>query len=243
MTGKPGRDFAGDITALILEKLEQGVLPWKRPWNTRTTRPLRHNGEAYSGINHFYLALVADTRGYQSPFWMTYRQCAELGGQVRKGEQGSFSVYYARSTRHETDARTGEEQTRSFGFLKYYHVFNCDQIDNLPAHFYPEPASPQDIAALRDDARAFIDGIPVPIIERGDEAFYSPLSDTITVPPGELFHSADARFSAIAHEAAHATGAKHRLNRQFGKRFGDQAYSAEELVALSGQSAPCLTLH
>ena len=239
MTRKPGRDFAADITALILEKLEQGVLPWKRPWQTRTVQPLRHNGEPYSGINHYYLALVADTRGYQSPFWMTYRQCAELGGQVRKAEQGSYSVYYARSTRHETDIRTGEEQTRSFAFLKYYHVFNCDQIDNLPAHFYPEPASPQDIAALRGDAQAFLDGIPVPIRERGDEAFYSPLADTITVPPGELFHSADARFSTIAHEAAHATGAKHRLNRQFGKRFGDQAYAAEELVACMAEAKLC----
>ncbi len=239
MTRKPGRDFAGDITALILEKLEQGVLPWKRPWDSRTIRPLRHNGEPYSGINHFTLALVADTRGYRSPYWMTYRQSAELGGQVRRGEQGSFSVYYARTTKRDTDPGTGEDNTRSFAFLKWYHVFNCDQIDNLPAHYFPEPPSPQDIADLQSGAQAFLDGIPVPIFERGDEAYYSPLTDTITVPPKEQFHSADARFSTIAHEAAHSTGVKHRLNRQFGKRFGDQAYSVEELVACMAEAKLC----
>jgi antirestriction protein ArdC len=239
MTRKPGRDFAADITSLILEKLEQGVLPWKRPWNARATRPLRHNGEPYSGINHFYLGLVADTRNYKSPFWMTYRQSAELGGQVRKGEQGAYSVYYARATARETDLRSGDDRARSFAFLKYYHVFNCDQIDNLPAHFHPEPATPQDIAALRGDAQAFLDGIPVPVLERGDEAFYSPLTDTITLPPRELFHSADARFSTLAHEAAHSTGAAHRLNRKFGKRFGDQAYAAEELCACMAEAKLC----
>lgn len=239
MTRKPSHDFAADITQLILEKLEQGVLPWKRPWNTRTIQPLRHNGEPYSGINHYYLALVADTRGYRSPFWMTYRQSAELGGQVRKGEQGSFSVYYARATKHETGAGAGKDQTRSFAFLKYYHVFNCDQIDNLPAHFYPEPPTPQEIAALQGSAQAFLDGIPVQLFEHGDEAYYSPLTDTISVPPREQFRSADARFSTIAHEAAHSTGAKHRLNRQFGKRFGGRAYSAEELVACMAEAKLC----
>lgn len=239
MTSKPGRDFAQDITNVILAKLEQGVLPWKRPWARRNQRPLRHNGEPYSGINYFYLSIIADAHGYQSPYWMTYRQASELGAQVRKGEEGAYSVYYARSVKYDTTRNTGEDEARAFSFLKYYYVFNCAQIDNLPAHYHPAPPEPRRPCELQAEARAFLESIPVPVTHRGDDAYYSPSSDTITLPPPEAFHTIEDYFSTRAHECLHSTGAKHRLNRQFGKKFGDAAYAFEELVACMGEVKLC----
>jgi antirestriction protein ArdC len=239
VTSKPTRDFAQDITNIILAKLEQGVLPWKRPWAKRNERPLRHNGEPYSGINYFYLSTVSDANGYQSPFWMTYKQATDLGAQVRKGEQGSFSVYYARSVKHDINSATGQEETRAFSFLKYYYVFNADQIDGLPPYYHPEPPAPRNPHELQQEASNFLESVPLHVVHRGDEAYYAPSTDTITLPPPEAFHTIEDYFSTRVHETIHATGAKHRLNRQFGKRFGDQAYAYEELVACMGEAKLC----
>ncbi len=239
MTKKPARDFAQDITNIILAKLEQGVLPWVRPWAKRSQSPLRHNGEPYSGINYFYLSTVSDAHGYQSPFWMTYKQAAELGGQVRKGEAGAFSVYYARSIKHDTNSLTGIDETRAFSFLKYYYVFNADQIDGLPPYYHPTPPPPRTPRELQHEARRFLDGIPITVAHRGDEAYYSPSTDTIILPDPDAFRTIEDYFSTRAHESLHATGAKHRLNRQFGKRFGDAAYAYEELIACMGEAKLC----
>jgi antirestriction protein ArdC len=125
---RPRRDIASEITALILSKLEAGVLPWARPWD-RTGgggggRPLRHCGTAYTGINTLFLWAMADANGYNSRYWMTYRQAQELGGQVRKGEASSLSVYYSQISKTDTNRITGEEQNRAIRFLKAYNVFN-----------------------------------------------------------------------------------------------------------------------
>ena len=93
MTRHPKPDVAKVITDLILEKIAAGTAPWLKPWSATTTRPLRHNGVGYSGINTFYLWAVAESRGFTSPYWMTFRQALELGAHVRKGESGSFSVF------------------------------------------------------------------------------------------------------------------------------------------------------
>ncbi len=138
-------DLYTRVTNRIVADLERGVRPWLKPWNAehaagRITRPLRHNGQPYRGINIVMLWGEAMDKGYACPIWMTYRQALELGGQVRKGEHGSLVVYADRLTRTEiSDA--GEETEHSIPFLKGYTVFNCEQIDNLPAH-YTAPAAP-----------------------------------------------------------------------------------------------------
>ena len=240
------RDIAAEITALILTKLEQGVMPWVRPWN-RTGgggRPLRHCGTAYTGINTLFLWAMGDAMGYSSRYWMTYRQAEALGGQVRKGETSSLSVYYSQISKTEQDRVSGEEQTRSIRFLKAYNVFNADQIDGLPAHYYPVLTPPEERpeSVHRAAIEAFFETLPIDIRHGGNAAFFSPAGDYIQMPPREAFHSDDHYASTLGHETIHWSGGETRLERTFGKRFGDKAYAFEELVASIGQCLICADL-
>lgn len=242
---QPRRDVAAEITALIIRKLEEGVAPWNRPWRqTGGSRPLRHCGKPYTGINNLYLWAVADTFGYRSNFWMTYRQAHELGGQVRKGETGSLSIYFSSFSKVETDVATGNEVERKLRFMRHYNVFNADQIDGLPPHFYPpvepeQPVSPSEHQAAID---RFFDPIPVEIRHGGNRAFFSPSGNYIQLPHARAFRSMDHYASTKAHEIVHWSGGEQRLARTFGKRFGDKAYSFEELVAEIGSGLICAEL-
>jgi antirestriction protein ArdC len=137
-------DVYQKITDQIVVALEQGVRPWHRPWNVehsagRITRPLRGNGVPYEGINVVMLWSAAIVKGYAAPIWMTFKQAIELKASVRKGEHGSLVVYADKIIRTETNAETGEEAERAIPFMKGYTVFNVEQIDGLPEHFYGKP--------------------------------------------------------------------------------------------------------
>ena len=239
MTRHPKPDVAQVITDLILEKIAAGTAPWLKPWSATSTRPLRYNGIPYTGINCFYLWAVAESRGFTSPYWMTFRQATELGGQVRKGESGSFSVFYSSARKTDTDRLTGEATEKTIRFMKWNHVFNASQIDGLSGHYYPEPPDPAAIGELSARVREFLEAIPIRVVHGGDSAHYSPGTDTVTLPNPSVFHSIEAYFSTRCHELGHATGAARRLNRQFGKRFGDDAYAFEEIVASLCQATLC----
>jgi hypothetical protein len=142
---KSRADIYARITDRIVADLERGVRPWTRPWtvaNTagRITRPLRHNGQPYSGVNVILLWSEAVARGFTSPIWMTFKQAVELDGHVRKGETGSLVVYASRFTKTEMDGN-GDEVERDIPFLKAYAVFCVDQIDGLPEHYYGRPVT------------------------------------------------------------------------------------------------------
>jgi antirestriction protein ArdC len=230
-------DAAATVTALILDKLRQGTAPWVRPWSTTGMRPRRYNGLAYSGINTLYLWAIADARGYTSPYWMTARQARQSGAAVRGGEPYAISVYHATARAKPRTLRQAEEGERFFRFLRCYAVYNADQIEGLPAHYHPEPATAlADPVEHRAGIAAFFEPVPVPVRHGGARAYYSPASDHIQLPHPRHFGSLDHYWSTRAHECVHATGAAHRLNRVFGKRFGDKAYAFEELVACLGQS-------
>ncbi|ATE67934.1 hypothetical protein COO09_22905 [Rhizorhabdus dicambivorans] len=243
---RPSRDVAAEITNLIIRKLEEGVPPWTRPWRVAGAggRPLRHCGTPYTGINTVYLWAIADANGYRSRYWMTYRQAEALGGHVRRGEHGSLSVYYSSFKKTESDRVTGAESERSIRFLRHYLVFNADQIDGLPAYFYPDDATPAPIdpSARQAAIDEFFDHVPADVRHGGDRAFFHPTFDFIQMPHRRSFTTMDHYASVRAHETVHWSGGSSRLARTFGKRFGDKAYSFEELVALSGQSAPLATL-
>jgi antirestriction protein ArdC len=150
------RDVYSRITNKIIADLEQGVRPWMRPWNAehaagRITRPLRHNGIPYKGINVVMLWSASVTKGYACPIWLTFKQALELGGNVRKGETGELVVYADRITRTETDA-LGEEVEQAIPFLKGYTVFNAEQCDGLPAHYTAKAEPPALTPLQRIDA-------------------------------------------------------------------------------------------
>jgi antirestriction protein ArdC len=134
------QDIYTPITNQIVSLLEKGVRPWVRPWNAehaagRITRPLRHNGKPYSGINvpSLWPATWCRTSRLR---WMTFKQAMELDAQIRKGEKGSLVVYADSITRKETDEKTGNEIDREIPFLKGYTVFNVEQIEDLPEAYY-----------------------------------------------------------------------------------------------------------
>jgi antirestriction protein ArdC len=243
---KASRDVAAEITNLIIRKLEEGVAPWSRPWRVTGAggRPLRHCGTPYTGINVLYLWAIADACGYRSRYWMTYRQAEALGGHVRRGELGSLSVYYSSFKKTESNPATGAETERSIRFLRHYIVFNADQIDGLPSYFYPadEQPVPADPSARQGAIDAFFQAIPAEVRHGGDRAFFHPTFDYIQMPHQRSFKSMDYYASTRAHETIHWSGGSKRLARTFGKRFGDNAYSFEELVAEIGSGLVCAHL-
>ncbi|KKW90247.1 ArdC family protein, partial [Sphingobium chungbukense] len=233
---RSSRDVAAEITNLIIRKLEEGVPPWSRPWrwNGAGGRPLRHCGTPYQGINVLYLWAIGDAQGYRSRYWMTYRQAEALGGHVRKGEAGSISVYYSSFKKREEHPETGQEVERSIRFLRHYIVFNADQIDGLPAYFYPpvEPEQPIVPSERQAAIDAFFAAIPADVRHGGNRAYFTPTFDHIQLPNRTAFRSMDHYASTRCHETVHWSGHASRLARTFGKRFGDKAYAFEELVAL-----------
>ena len=237
------KDIYSRITNKIIADLEQGVRPWLKPWSSehaagRITRPLRHNGIPYQGINVVMLWSAATAKGYACPLWLTFRQALELGGAVRKGETGELVVYANRITHTETDDQ-GEELEREIPFLKGYTVFNAEQCDGLPAQFSalaePPALSPLDRLAHAD---RFFAGTGADIRHGGTRAYYAEGGDYVQMPPPfETFRDAENHAATIAHELTHWTKHPARLARDFGrKRFGDEGYATEELVAELGSA-------
>ena len=242
------QDVYTRVTERILADLEQGVRPWTKPWNTehaagKITRPLRHNGTPYSGINILMLWSAAQDAGFGAPIWMTFRQALELGAHVRKGEKGSLVVYANSVTRKETDETTGEESDREIHFMKGYTVFNVEQIDGLPAHYYVKP-EPRFAPIQRiEHAEAFFGNLRADIRHGGTEAYYAQASDYIRMPPFEAFTDAGSYYATLAHESTHWTKHPSRLAREFGrKQWGDEGYAEEELVAELGAAFLCADL-
>lgn len=242
------RDLYQRITDQIVGQLEQGVLPWRKPWDAETLggrvmRPVRHSGEPYHGINVLVLWAAATERGYAAPMWMTFRQALALGGHVRKGEKGTMVVYANRLTRTECDAVTGEESIHAIPYLKCYAVFNVAQIEGLSAEYTPPPAPRGAPVQRLDHADRFFAATGANIYHGGGSAYYAIGSDHIQMPPFEAFRDAESYASTLAHELTHWTRHPSRLDRDFGrKRFGDEGYAMEELVAELGSAFLCADL-
>ena len=221
------------ITQEIIARLESGTKPWIKPWRgVPVSRPLRACGIPYRGMNVFWLWMVADMCGYASPFWMTYNQAKELGAQVRKGEKSTIAIFYKSYTKEVEAPDTGEKTDESRRVLKAYPVFNADQVEGLPERFHPaatlEVVEPEGRQAELD---SFFARIPAVLRHQGDEAYYEPIADRVTMPPAHLFSGFDHYYATLAHELSHWTGHASRLDRNLKNRFGSAAYAAEELIA------------
>jgi antirestriction protein ArdC len=193
------------VTEKIVNLLEQGIVPWRRPWTSTGLPRNLVSKKPYKGINYFLLSASK----YVSPFWLTYRQATELGGYVRKGEESTIVIFWKvedlmQSSEGLDPEETGEKNRRRF-VLRYYRLFNLEQcelpqavLDKLPkieTHQHdPIEAVEKIIAAMPD---------PPEIVRGGSKAFYSPLTDRITLPPRELFISAEEEAATTAHEVIH----------------------------------------
>ncbi|HYI97518.1 MAG TPA: zincin-like metallopeptidase domain-containing protein [Bryobacteraceae bacterium] len=230
------QDVYTRITNTIVALLEKGVRPWVKPWSGehasgRITRPLRHNGQPYSGINVLMLWASAVQQDFTAPIWMTFNHAADLNAHVRKGEKGSLIVYANRIKQTE-QTHAGEEIEREIPFLKGYTVFNVEQIEGLPDSFHSRPQST--LTPVEQIARAeeFFANTGATIRYGGNRAYYAKEVDRIQMPPIEAFIDAETFYATLGHETAHWAGHPSRLARDFGRKaWGDEGYAREELVA------------
>lgn len=226
------------ITAQILRQLEQGTVPWHRPWRGGEAGHPRNlaSGHHYRGVNVFLLTCS----GFESPFWLTYRQAQTLGGYVRKGETSTPVVFWKWLQRE--DPQTGEAERHPL--LRHYNVFNSEQCD-LPDGKAPEvsEALPVDFEPIAVCERVVREMPDPPVIHHvGGAAFYRPATDSIHLPQPERFNSPAEYYSTLFHELSHATGHESRLNRSgvtAETRFGSPVYSKEELIAEMGATFLC----
>lgn len=235
------------VTAKIIADLENGVRTWMKPWSVthtagKITRPLRYSGIPYQGVNVLLLWAEAAASGYVAPIWMTYKQATTFGAHIRKGERATMVVYADRFKKTLIDD-TGAETEAEIPFLKAYSVFNVEQIEGLPQHYYARTERPLLLSARISNAEAFVARTGADIRHGGNMAFYTQDADRIQVPPFESFKDAESYYATALHELTHWTKHPARLNRDFGrKHFGDQGYAQEELVAELGAAFMCADL-
>src|SRR5579859_7845287 len=229
-----------DVYAIVTEKiinlLESGIVPWRKPWiSTGLPRNLVSK-KPYKGVNYFLLSATK----YVSPFWLTYRQARELGGHVRKGEESTIVIFWkvedSKRSNEDLEVEETEDKNRRRFLLRYYRVFNLEQCELPQAVLDKLPKVETHQHDPIEAAERIIFGMPNPpeIQYAGSKAFYSPITDRITLPPRELFVSAEEHFATLAHETSHAVGHPKRLHRKSiseAAPFGSPTYSFEELVA------------
>lgn len=232
------RDMAAEVTAKIIEALEAGTAPWVRPWKSgvgaSAGMALPSNaltGRTYRGVNVLILWTASASKGYSDSRWVTFNQARELGGTVRKGEKATAICFWKWLVKDE-----GLATEKRIPILRTFSVFNVAQCEGLDL----EVAQPVDHVAGAADKLAERHGV---VVHRGgDRAFFSPSTDAITVPALEAFSDAANYEATLLHELIHWTGSEKRIVRPFGKRFGDEAYAAEELVAELGAAFACARL-
>lgn len=230
------------VTEKIIKLLEQGVVPWKRPWGTIGLPRNLVSKKPYRGVNLFLLSASK----YTSPFWLTLRQANQLGGFVRKGEESTLAVFWKVEEPNQSadqDEVTDVKQRRRF-VLRYYRLFNLEQcelpqrmIDRLPKietrQHKPIEACAEIIGCMPN---------PPEIVHGGSKAFYSLITDRVTLPPVELFTSIEEYYCSAYHELVHSSGHRSRLARKSileGASFGSATYGFEELVSEMGAAFLC----
>jgi len=235
-------DLYQSVTDKIIASLEAGTPAWIKPWNAGADSGLPLNAgtqRAYRGINVLLLMLESMARCYNRNAWLTYRQAAALGGQVRGGEHGTPVVFYKLREMPEADT-AHDVSPRVIPLMRSFTVFNVDQIDGLPAKF-TEPAPPPVWDAL-DAAEQLVTTSGAQIRYGGNHAYFHKPTDRVQLPQRSSFATAESFYATALHELAHWSGAPSRLNRDLRGRFGEVAYAAEELIAEIASAFLCASL-
>ncbi len=223
------------ITERIVAMLEKGTVPWQKPWKVATGLPRNLvTKKPYRGMN----VLLLHAMSYESPFWLTFRQAKELGGNIKKGEKACPVIF---GKRQETEDEITCEKSH-YTVLRLYSVFNvaqCEGLKNVPA----PAAAPATVNTTAEEIVAMMPKRPE--IKHGlAKAFYSPGVDIVAMPDRARFDTKAGYYAALFHELTHATGHASRLNRPTlteSAGFGSNPYCREELVAELGAAFLCGT--
>jgi antirestriction protein ArdC len=228
------------VSDKIVGMLEAGVVPWRKPWSSAGLPRNLVTKKLYRGINHFLLSASM----YTSPFWLTFKQANELGGSIRRGEQSTLIVFWKIDQKEESVQEPGDEETHRRFLLRYYRAFNIEQCDLPPGVIDKLPKVETHEHDPIDEAELIVANMPQrPALETaGAKAFYSSLTDRVTMPGRELFTTAEEYYATLLHELTHSTGHPTRLARETiteAGPFGSATYSKEELCAEMGSAFLC----
>jgi len=240
------RDVYERITNTIVEAIEKGAGEWNMPWHCPTGAQFvpvnAQSKRPYRGINILSLWVAAYEHGFETNLWATFKQWDELGAHVKKGERGTFIVFWKfsdlESDENSKDQKQEEEETRRSILARGYTVFNASQVEGFQL---PEQPPRPEIERVQS-AEEFFAALGADVRHGGYRACYVPKTDQIQMPNFQIFKSAVAYYSTLSHESTHWTGAPQRLNRQLSTRFGGEAYAAEELIAELGAAFLCAEL-
>lgn len=239
------RDVYARVTDQIINAIEQGVgSNWRMPWHTSgryAFSPINVTSrKPYRGVNTVCLWAAAEAKGYASGEWGTYKQWQERDAQVRKGEKASTVVFWKFANEGD-ELQEGDDYPQCASrllFARVYSVFNAAQVDGYTPKVESEPTMLERI----EGAEAFFSAVGANLKYGGNRAYYSPDTDHIQMPPFAAFVENVRYYSTLAHEHTHWTAKPERCDRQLGKRFGDAAYAAEELIAELGAAFTCAQL-
>lgn len=217
------------ITAQFIEALNNGIIPWKKPFISNANFVTR---KEYQGIN----SLATACRDFSCPYWVTFKQANDLGGKIKKGERGTIIAYW-QSKERVVENDLGEEEIKKGFLLRYSTVFNLEQTEGIAWEVSGDGKTTMNAEAIVSNY------LNAPeIIFEDDKAFYSPLRDIVNMPKRQKFVSHEEYYCTLFHELIHSTGHLSRLDRKelcSMNFFGDHSYSKEELVAEIGASFLC----
>jgi antirestriction protein ArdC len=241
------KDVYEIITDIFIAALEEGKIPWQKPWKGGAANAPKNyvSNKEYRGMNIWLLAL----QNYTSPYWLSFKQCKDKGGRIKKGEKGTIITFW--SPLFKKDEETGEKYKSGFmdeetgekyksGFmLRYYRVWNIEQIEGLTKIRKREEEPKEDEGLQFDpihECEVVLKGYKdCPEIKHGGgRACYTPEQDLVQVPEKKSFKSVAGYYATLFHELVHSTGHDNRLDRDLKNWFGSDPYAKEELVAEMG---------
>jgi antirestriction protein ArdC len=225
------------VTDQIITLLEQGIIPWQKPW-AETLAPMNLlSKRQYRGINLWLLASL----NYERNLFLTWDQIKSIGGSVLKDEKGHIVIFW-RPVQNKAEEED-HTQKKPAPMLRYYKVFNVAQCRDIPEHLMPNMEERLDFDPMLE-CEAIISGMPEPpeIQHKAQGAYYMPLTDVINMPKKKSFESVERYYATLFHELVHSTGAEKRLGRKTlvdMVPFGSPSYAMEELIAEMGSAYLC----
>ncbi len=224
---KQAKDVHEIITSRIIEQLEKGVVPWRKPWTTGGLPQNLLTKRPYRGLN----LLLLSSLGYAQNYFLTWRQIKAFGGTIKKGEK-PFPVIFWKFPEQD------EENPKKPPILRYYTVYNIEQCEDIAESKLPPPLSERTNDPI-ESCFEMVEKMPnrPPIKHKENRAYYQPFHDFINMPKMSAFIDSESYYDTLFHELIHSTGHKSRLDRKelpFMKSLGADAYSLEELIAEIG---------
>ena len=233
-----------NVTRQIVEAIEQGAGNFEMPWHKLSEQPQNAlNNHRYQGVNVLQLLLASRKKGFELPYWASYKQWQQIGAQVKRGEAAQLIVYFETKVDEKRD-ENGQMKEEKYFICRPSHVFNAAQVEGWQAPF----KEPIDKTVALTQTEEFVAAVGAYIEHKGTEAFYDIQADMIRIPPRKFFKDTTTRsategyYATLLHELTHWTGHERRCSRNLKGRFGEEDYAMEELVAELGSAFLCADL-